>query len=71
MPLVRQLVIIAAIDGLILQPVHQRNQPIKVEYGSHKISSLSAPSKRDSHSQGLECHGIVGSLILHNLHIQP
>ncbi|KAL2357087.1 SacI homology domain-containing protein [Cryomyces antarcticus] len=67
-PLVRRLLIIAAVDGLILQPVAQRNHApsgssIKIDYKSNTISPLLRERKdEDSKPSTLEAHGIVGLL---------
>ena len=58
--LVRKLVVIAAIDGLILQPAHQRNQrSLQVDYKTYKVSVTNRPANEDDVS--IDCHGIVGS----------
>lgn len=65
--LVRKLLIIAAVDGLVLQPYGTRNNgsggfsPLRIEYKTRKIQSL--PLGSDSYSKSderLEAHGIVG-----------
>lgn len=63
--LVRKLVIIAAVDGLVLQSLSQRNQrtpsAIKIDYKTHQIISLEEGGKDGSTpSASLEAHGIVG-----------
>ena len=62
--LVRKLMIVAAVDGLILLPVAQRNQRpiggIKIQYASNEITSL-----RDEHekpSESVNSYGIIGVL---------
>ena len=59
--LVRKLVVFAAVDGLILKPLHQRAQAqrsLKIDYKSHAVSSTTECASRDAAS--LEFHGIVG-----------
>ncbi|KAL9128184.1 MAG: hypothetical protein Q9217_003084 [Psora testacea] len=57
--LVRKIIIFAAIDGLILQPVHQRNnRPLLIDYKTHKVSIASRLASKDEPS--IDCHGIVG-----------
>ena len=57
--IVRKLVVFAAIDGLILQPLHQRNQrSLHIEYTTRKITVSSRQPSREDVS--VECHGIVG-----------
>lgn len=61
---VRKLVILAAVDGLVLQPATQRNPQstpsLRISYKSHDISPLGAPASRDVPSTSLDSHGIVG-----------
>ncbi|KAH8699066.1 SacI domain protein [Talaromyces proteolyticus] len=69
--LVRKLAIIAAVDGLILQPHGNGNRnggnspaPIRIEYRTDKITALAQPQlelvgKRDA---CLESHGLIGLL---------
>lgn len=71
--LARKLIIIAAVDGLILQPYgngSSRNSvpggglsgPIQIEYKTRRICSLS-PVSLGQQQKGLDClesHGIVG-----------
>lgn len=64
--IVRKLVVIAAVDGLILQPLHHRGQrPLKLDYRSKKLSTIEQVSSNNS-ATSLECHGIVGSGPLSN-----
>lgn len=63
--LVRKLAIIAAVDGLILQPLSQRNQrapsAIRIDYQTHHITALEQEDKeRNSSLASTEAHGIVG-----------
>ena len=59
-PIVRRLAIIAAVDGLLLQPLHQRSQRgLKVEYGSSELSPTTIHN--GSGAVLLECHGLIGS----------
>lgn len=64
--LVRKLLIIAAADGLILQPLAQRNQrasgSVQIDYQTHTINPLlddAANSPSDSRA-AFEAHGIIG-----------
>ncbi|KEQ68474.1 hypothetical protein M436DRAFT_58341 [Aureobasidium namibiae CBS 147.97] len=62
--LVRKLVICATADGLLLQPLSQRNQqpsspPVKIDYQTHNISPSLQQHSDDSTSQGLEAHGLL------------
>lgn len=66
---VRKLIIVAAVDGLILQPngnPHRNGNygpsPIQIEYQTLKISSLTQlPAElSEKKSASLEAHGIVG-----------
>ncbi|KAI9849158.1 MAG: hypothetical protein M1837_005388 [Sclerophora amabilis] len=68
-PLIRKLLIFAAVDGLVLQPLAHRNQQappvLNIEYKAHNI----APRKQnhvenDRSTESLEVHGIVGLLIV-------
>ena len=60
--LVRKLLIFAAVDGLVLQPLAQKGQrpvpPVKIAYSSSAIG----PALGDSHGQskGFEAFGVVG-----------
>ncbi|KAI9705698.1 MAG: hypothetical protein M1820_005108 [Bogoriella megaspora] len=67
--LVRKLAIYAAIDGLILQPISQRNSAataassICIDYNSHAISPVLHEWPEGRGNQvSLEAHGIVGLL---------
>ncbi|GAB7341978.1 hypothetical protein MBLNU457_g0276t1 [Dothideomycetes sp. NU457] len=67
--LVRKLLICAGAQGVLLQPVNQRNQPstspaLVVDYKSHSVSPSLRDSKDDDSSEQLEAHGIVGLLDL-------
>ncbi len=71
--LARKLAIIAAVDGLILQPLAQRNQrnfsAIQIDYKTHHIG----PIEQDSYDQkqsyaSFEAHGIVGKPRLPRAH---
>ncbi len=60
--LVRKLLIFAAVDGLVLQPLVQKGQrptpPVKISYDSGAIG----PELGDVHGQGkgFEAFGVVG-----------
>lgn len=58
--LYKKLVVIAAVEGLILQPHGQRNQlNLQIKYKTHEISSLGS-SIHPGSSASTEVHGIVG-----------
>jgi len=63
--LVRKLIIFAAVDGLVLQPVAQRNQratpALRIAYSSHDIASLGSVPRKDASSTSFDAHGIVGT----------
>jgi len=58
----------AGAQGLLLQPVNQRNQPstspgILIDYQSNTVTQFPEHEKYDEDSEQLEAHGIVGMLI--------
>lgn len=64
--LVRKLLVIAALDGLVLQPLGQRNQPtgkaVRIDYKSHNISSLQEPFRNGERPTAFfEAYGIIGT----------
>lgn len=64
--LVRKLIILAAVDGIILQPATQRNQKaipgLQIRYNTHEIVAAGPASQaKDEASAVFEAHGIVGS----------
>lgn len=64
--LVRKLVIVAAVDGLIVQPAAQRNQSgtpgLRIPYASSGISAIDSTSRReDGSSTSIDAYGIVGT----------
>ena len=64
--LVRRLTILAAVDGLILQPSTQRNQKaipgLQIRYNTHEIVDASPASQvKDESSASFDAYGIVGS----------
>jgi hypothetical protein len=76
--LVRKLVIIATVDGLILQPsgTGSRNggggnnssngfPPLRIAYKTQKITSLSQVQANSTweRSPNLEAHGLVGTIV--------
>ena len=63
--LVRKLLIFAAAEGLVLQPLasrHQRGSPaVRIDYESHNIESLAkADEPLDGPLAAFESHGIIG-----------
>ncbi|THZ26524.1 hypothetical protein D6C91_02586 [Aureobasidium pullulans] len=59
----------AAADGLLLQPLSQRNQqpsspPVKIDYKTHAIGPSLHQDSDDSTGEGLEAHGLLGLLNL-------
>ena len=66
--LVRKLIILAAVDGLVLQPATQRSPQttpsLRISYNSHRISSIGIPTLKDLPATSLDSHGIVGTLAL-------
>lgn len=64
MPLVRKLLIFAAIDGLVLQPRShpqaQQQQAIGIDYKGNVGPLLSSNYEDDDRLSSLESHGIVG-----------
>ena len=67
--LVHKLVVFAAVDGLILQPLGHRNEglppPILIEYKTRRLTSLKplAIEEREKGSS-FEAHGIVGIVLV-------
>ncbi len=64
--LVRKLVILAAVDGLILQPSTQRNQraipSLQIKYNTYEIAAAGVASQaKDETIASFDAHGIVGS----------
>lgn len=68
--LARKLLICAAVDGLIIQPLATKGQrpspPVKVKYGDATISSLGRDQTPDvtKPDSSFEAFGIVGSSCL-------
>lgn len=74
MPLLfRELIIFAAVDGLILQPLHHGTSPrpgsapndtsaLRIDYKSNRVSWISSAAAADEgdQSSGLEVYGLVG-----------
>jgi hypothetical protein len=63
--LVRKILIFAAVDGLILQPLAQKGQrPTPSAKIAYKDSSISTVSKDEIHNEatanGFEAFGIIG-----------
>ena len=66
--IVHKLVIIAAVDGLLLQPLAVRNQysipTIQITYKTNKIVVLNdSLSEAGRNSSSLEAHGVVGRFL--------
>ena len=71
--LLRKLIIIAAVDGLILQPHgngtrHNGNDPcIQIDYKTNRISPLSgadlSTKTQKEKIEGLEVYGLVGKIL--------
>ncbi|KAI9766931.1 MAG: hypothetical protein M1840_006228 [Geoglossum simile] len=61
----KRLLVVAAANGLVLQPLYQRNLPspqaVKISYRTSSISSLQDYAF-DSSSSSFEAHGVVGLL---------
>ena len=69
--IVHKLVITAAVDGLLLQPLALRNQhtspTIQVTYKTNKIVALNDNESEDCrNSSSVEAHGVVGKLLRSN-----
>lgn len=64
MPLVRKLLIFAAVDGLVLQPRShphaQQQQAIKIDYKGNVGPLLQDDHDEDSTLSSFESHGVVG-----------
>lgn len=66
--LVRKLLIVAAVEGLVLQPVPQRSQraaaPVIIDYKSHTVQPFlrDLPEKEDRQDLSIEVHGVIGVL---------
>ena len=71
---VQKLLVLAAVDGLILQPLGHRNQdlspPILIEYKTRRLTSLKplAIEEREKGSS-FEAHGVVGIVVEIRLYI--
>lgn len=63
MPLVRKLLIIAAVDGLVLQPrshPHAQQPAIKIDYKGNVVPVINNNHEGDDTLSSFESHGIVG-----------
>lgn len=60
--LVRKLLVVAAVDGLVLQPLAQKGQrpapPVKIAYNSGAIGPTLGDVR--GQSKGFEAFGVVG-----------
>lgn len=66
--LVRKLLICAATDGLLLQPLGPRDRSpesnaVHIAYGTSKITGTAEKVEDESRGQSIEAHGLVGSLV--------
>ena len=67
--IIRKLLIFAAADGLVLQPIspHRSQQrpltPIKIEYGSHRVRPLLDEDGFRRGEHAIESHGVIGTSI--------
>ena len=64
--IVHKLVVIAAAEGLVLQPSALRNQrpvpSIQISYKTNRITGLDeSPPENGRYAPSLEAHGIVGT----------
>ncbi len=67
--LVRKVLIFAAVDGLILQPLAPRGQrptpPVKISYKDHNIVPVAKDEYDSSASESnFEAFGVIGELLL-------
>lgn len=73
---VRSLLVFAAADALVLQPLAQRNQrggaAVHIDYRTHTVThSLQDPQLLDAdHNKSLEAHGIVGKTQSWGVHVR-
>ncbi|KAH8671265.1 SacI homology domain-containing protein [Xylariales sp. PMI_506] len=71
--LARKLLICAAVDGLVIQPLATKGQrpaqPVKIKYGDATLSSISRDQLPDvsSPNSSFEAFGVVGTCTIHNL----
>lgn len=69
----RKLLICAAVDGLVIQPLatkgQRAQQPVKVKYGDATVSTLprDQPLETPKPNSSFEAFGIVGSSSLEHL----
>jgi hypothetical protein len=59
---VRKLVILAAVDGLILQAhgAVEHHNALKIDYKSRRVNALTASESVPKNGPRLEVHGIIG-----------
>ncbi|KAJ5312148.1 hypothetical protein N7508_002978 [Penicillium antarcticum] len=71
MPLLRKLIIVAAVDGLVLHAANGRStsgsnneaSSIRIDYKTNKITALPTPTSESLEGQdALEAHGLIGLL---------
>ncbi|KAF2726067.1 hypothetical protein K431DRAFT_280100 [Polychaeton citri CBS 116435] len=67
--LIRKILVFAAADGLILQPLHQRDRakdgvPLKIAYGTSNPISEAQATSPSNEGKSLEAFGVVGLLDL-------
>lgn len=67
--LARKILICAAVDGLIVQPLspkgHRPFQPVQIKYGDAAISSVSRDQVSDTETS-FEAFGVIGEARLRN-----
>lgn len=70
--LLRKLIIVAAVDGLVLNGTRQNNNggnndasSIRIDYKTNKISALPAAAKElpEGKDNGVEVYGVVGKYL--------
>jgi len=61
--LVRKLIIYAAVDGLVLQPLAQRGQrpgtAVTIDYKTHAVKPLLQSPEKEQDKR-IECYGVIG-----------
>lgn len=67
--LARKVIIYAAVDGLILQPLNSKKEqrvapPVKIKYGDAAISNISSLPDTSKGTSSFEAFGIIGKSTL-------